>query len=105
MRSARVVSPPDIPFFILFFTLGGFLTVLLTVGFWEWSGLASLGVAYLIFVAPVLTAFLSWLLRVQRSLSKFHACAFYVSIAYTFLIVLGVPWAFVFYSLRRSPHR
>jgi hypothetical protein len=33
MRSAMIVSPPIIPFFILFFTLGGCLTVLLTAWF------------------------------------------------------------------------
>jgi hypothetical protein len=38
MKSANVVSPPNVPFFILFFTLGGCLTVLLTAWFWEWSG-------------------------------------------------------------------
>ena len=95
MRSANVISPPDVPFFILFFTLGGCLTVLLTAWFWEWSGLASLGVLYLIFIAPALTAWLAWRLRVQRALSKFHACAFYICVAYTCLIVIGVPWAYV----------
>jgi hypothetical protein len=94
MRSAMVVSPPIIPFFILFFTLGGCLTVLLTAWFWEWSGLASLGMVYLIFIAPVLTAFMSWRLRIQRTLSRFHACAFYLGMAYTCLIAIGVPLAF-----------
>jgi hypothetical protein len=93
MRNVNVVSPPEIPFFILFFTLGGCLTVLLTVWFWEWSGLASLGVFYLIFIAPALTAFFSWRLRVDRTRSKFHAWAFYLSVAYTCLIVVGVPLA------------
>jgi hypothetical protein len=55
-----VVSPPVVPFFVLFFTLGGWLLVLLTAWFSEWSGLASLGMSYLIFIAPVLTAVLSW---------------------------------------------
>jgi hypothetical protein len=34
------------------YTLGGCLTVLLTAWFWEWSGLAALGMLYLIFIAP-----------------------------------------------------
>jgi hypothetical protein len=88
-----VVSPPAVPFFVLFFTLGGWLLVLLTAWFWEWSGLASLGMLYLIFIAPVLTAVLSWRLRAQRNLSKFHTCAFYLSGAYTCFIVVGVPVA------------
>jgi hypothetical protein len=71
------------------------LTVLLTAWFWEWSGLAALGMLYLIFIAPALTAWLAWQLRVQRTLSKFHACAFYICVAYTCLIVIGVPWAYI----------
>ena len=95
MRNARLVSSPVVPFFILFFTLGGWLTVLLTVWFWEWSGMASLGMLYLVLVAPVLTAFMSWRLRHQRSLSGFHAWAFYLSMACTCLVVVGVPVAYV----------
>jgi hypothetical protein len=95
MRSAMVVSPPVVPYFILFFTLGGWLTVLLTVWFWEWSGMASLGMLYLILVAPILTAFMSWRLRLQRTLSRFHAWAFYLSMACTCLVVVGVPVAYV----------
>ena len=90
-----VVSPPIIPYVILFFTLGGWLTVLLTVCFWEWSGLASLGMLYLILVAPLLTAFMSWHLRLERRLSRFHAWAFYLSMASTFLVVIAVPVAYI----------
>jgi hypothetical protein len=95
MRSAMVVSPPVVPYFILFFTLGGWLTVLLTVWFWEWSGMASLGMLYLILVAPILTAFMSWRLRIQRKLSRFHAWAFYLSTACTCVVVVGVPVSYV----------
>jgi hypothetical protein len=93
MRSARIVLPPTIPFFILFFTLGGWLLVLLTVWIWEWSGMASIGMIYLILVAPVLTAVMFWKLRSQRTLSAFHRCAFVLSGAYTCLIIVAVPLA------------
>ena len=71
MRSTKVVSAPELPFFILFFTSGGWLLVLLTVWFWEWSGLASIGMLYLILIAPVLTALMAWRLRSYRTLSGF----------------------------------
>jgi hypothetical protein len=93
MRSEDVVSPPVIPFFILFFTFGGWLQVLLTAWLWEWSGLASIGMLYLIFIAPVITAVMSWRLRSTRALSAFHRWAFFVNGAYTCVIVIGVPVA------------
>jgi len=93
MRSEGVVSPPEIPFFILFFTFGGWLQVLLTAWLWEWSGLASMGMLYLIFIAPVITAVMSWRLRSTLGLSAFHRWAFFVNGAYTCAIVIGVPVA------------
>jgi hypothetical protein len=93
MRSTKVVSAPELPFFILFFTSGGWLLVLLTVWFWEWSGLASIGMLYLILIAPVLTALMAWRLRSYHTLSGFHRCACFVSGAYTCAIAFGVPVA------------
>ena len=69
MSAARIDSPPTVPFFVLFFTLGGWVLVLLTAWLWEWSGLASLGMIYLLLVAPVLTGVMPWKLRSQRTLS------------------------------------
>ena len=93
MRLTGVPSPPVFPFFILFFTFGGWLQVLLTAQFWEWSGMASLGVLYLILIAPFLTAFLSRQLWRRRALSRFHKFAFLLSAAYTCLIAVGLPLA------------
>ena len=69
MVAARIDSPPTVPFSVLFFTLGGWVLVLLTAWLWEWSGLASLGMIYLLLVAPVLTGVMPWKLRSQRTLS------------------------------------
>jgi hypothetical protein len=93
MRSASIPSPPVVPYFILFATLGGWLLVLLTAYFWQWSGMASLGMIYLIIVAPFLTAVLAWKLRYQRALSVFHRCAFIGNIAYPCLIFASLVWA------------
>jgi hypothetical protein len=93
MRRIGVASPPALAYFILFFTLGGWLQVLLTAWLWEWSGLASLGVFYLIFIAPFLTAFIAWRLRLQRTVSTFHKCAFLLCGLYSCLIAVGLPVA------------
>ena len=38
--------------FIIFFCWGGLLIVTLTSLFWQWSGMASLGFGFLLFIAP-----------------------------------------------------
>jgi hypothetical protein len=91
MRRARVDSPPTVPFFILFFTFGGWLLVLLTAWLWEWSGMASIGMIYLLLIAPVLTGIVFWRLRSQRTLSGFHRCAFLLSGAYICFVIVAVP--------------
>ena len=93
MRRIGVVSPPTLAYFILFFTLGGWCQVLLTAWFWEWSGMASLGTFYLIFIAPFLTALMAWRLRFRRAASTFHTCAFLLCGLYSCLIAAGLPVA------------
>ena len=85
------MSPPTIPFFILFATFGGWLLVVLTAWLWEWSGMSSIGMIYLILVAPVVTTVMFWNLRSQRTLSAFHRCAFVLSGTYTGFIIIAVP--------------
>jgi hypothetical protein len=87
MRRLQIQSPPLFSYFILFATFGGWLMVLLTTLFWEWSGMASLGVFYLILVAPIVTGALALNLRHRRAISGFHRGAFVASIGYTGLIL------------------
>jgi hypothetical protein len=97
MWRAQIESPPFFSFFILFATFGGWLMVLLTALFWEWSGMASLGVCFLAFVAPFVTAVLAWSLRQRRALSAFHKSAFYLSVGYSGmmfpLVLCWIGWA------------
>jgi hypothetical protein len=90
MWRMQIASPPFLSYFILFATFGGWLMVLLTALFWEWSGMASLGVFYLVLIAPFLTAFLAWKLNGRRALSGFHQSAFVASISYSCLIVVAI---------------
>jgi len=93
MRLAGIPDPPFVSYFILFATFGGWLVVALTALFWEWSGMASLGVFYLVFAAPCITGVLAWRLRQRRPLSAFHRGAFFTSAIYSGLIVvLDVVW-------------
>src|SRR5262245_48440923 len=76
MIEAGIPKPPIVPFFILFATYGGWLIVGLTFLLWYWSGMATLGLAYLVFIAPIVMLALTVLLYKRRNLSPFHFGAF-----------------------------
>lgn len=91
MRAAQIERPPMIPLFIIFATYGGWVIMVLTVLFWYWSGMALLGLIYLIFIAPVVMIVLAALLYRQRRLSRYHFGSFIASGIYPcFLAVLAL---------------
>ena len=99
MSRAQIPSPPYFSCFVLFGTFGGWLLVLLTALFWEWSGIASIGVFGLVLVAPFVTAALALSLRTRRALSRFHRSAFAASVGYSglmFVAVLGWLGVWIF---------
>jgi hypothetical protein len=82
MKSDNIIHPPILEFFIIFATYGGLLLVMLTSIFWKWSGLASLGIFYLILGAPILLGFIAYQQFQKRKISKYHNWAFQTSILY-----------------------
>jgi hypothetical protein len=100
MQRANIQSPPGVQYALLFLTYGGWLLVLLTSLFWEWSGMASLGVFYLVLAAPFIMAGAAFSLRRSYGLSVFHRVAFISSIVYSALavIALGVSLAVHFFA-------
>jgi hypothetical protein len=90
MRQTQIQSPPFFAYFILFATFGGWLMVCLTTLFWKWSGMASLGVFFLILVAPFVTAGAAFNLRSRRVISRFHWSAYAASIAYSALTLTAL---------------
>jgi hypothetical protein len=101
MRRTHIQSPPFFHIFILFVTYGGWLMVFLTALCWEWSGMASLGVVYLVLIAPFVTAGVAFNLRGCHTLSVFHRLAYIASAVYSGLMVatLGV-WAGIHFFAR-----
>jgi len=94
MRRTRVPSPAFVSFFLLFAILGGWLMVFLTGLFWVWSGMASRGTAFLLVVAPFLTAGIAIGLPKRRNLSPFHRSAYVANIAYSCLALPALGWLF-----------
>jgi hypothetical protein len=87
MLQRQIERPPIVPLFIIFETYGGLLMVVLTVLFWRWSGMASLGVFYLVLVAPIATTVLAVMLFRQRRLSPYHFGSFIASGIYPCVVV------------------
>ena len=82
MLERQIERPPVVPLFIIFATYGGLLVVVLTVLFLRWSGMASLGVFYLVLVAPI-----AMMLFRQRRLSPYHFGSFIASGIYPCVVV------------------
>ena len=97
MLEQQIERPPVIPLFIIFATYGGLLVVVLTVLFWRWSGMASLGLFYLVLVAPIAMTVLAIILYRQRRLSSYHFASFVASGVYPCLIVPTVVFYRVLY--------
>lgn len=76
--------------FAVFVTYGGWLLVALTSLFWYWSGLASLGAAYLFLLAPLIMPAVAFLTRNDRRLSRVHAAIFWTAASYVPLLCLGL---------------
>lgn len=85
VRASRVF-PAQI--FLLFVCYGGVVLVLLTSLFWQWSGMASLGVFFLLLAAPVLLFPVLLSLWKQKNQSSAHRAAFRACAGYYILLVV-----------------
>lgn len=89
MRRLQIEDAPVMDLFIVFFTYGGLLLVVMTVLFWYWSAMASLGAVYLILVAPVLLGIIAVNQNSQKEKSVFHRYTRLAAIRY-FIIAPAV---------------
>jgi hypothetical protein len=91
IRAAGIERPPIIRLFVILATYGGCVMVILTRLFWYWSGMAILGLIYLIFIAPIVMTVFAVTLYRQRGLSRYHLGLFIASSMYPCLLgVLAV---------------
>lgn len=99
MLLAKIEEPPVVLLFILFATYGGMIVAILTALFWHWSGMATLGLAYLLLAAPIVTLALAIPLYRRRRLSGYHAAAFWMSAGYVPCLFLLGAARVVYYGL------
>jgi len=88
MRRRAIPEPPVISLFALFFLNGSLLLVVLTALFWHWSGLASLGAAFLVLVGPVMAVVLLVKGLRTSTISPFHQAVPIMSVAFMVALVV-----------------
>ena len=99
VRIARQIASAGEPawvglvYFALFVCWGGALLVVLTGLLWSWSGMASLGMFFLVLAAgPAFLLLTLWLLR-HRRLSSWRAGAFWGSASFAALwLAFAIPF-------------
>jgi hypothetical protein len=85
MDRENVPDQPVAELFIIFSTYGGLLLVVLTALFWKWSGMASLGLFYLLLIAPVIMGVISYRHRATKGTSKYHRLTYNLGLLYFFI--------------------
>jgi len=82
MKNENIQKAPTLELFVVFATYGALLIVVLTKLFWNWSGMASLGVFYLVLVAPIMMGVISYRNRKIKMNTKYHKWIYSSGILY-----------------------
>lgn len=82
IRGAALPRVLEVRLFLLSFTYGGWLMVVLTGLFWFWSGVASLTMVYLLLIAPFPMLWTAVKSFPERNRSTLHRVIFWASALY-----------------------
>ena len=88
IKSEKIQDALIIEFFIIFVNYGGFILVVLTAFFWHWSGMASLGIFYLIFVAPITMCIIVYRHHREKTISNYHKWAYVLGLIYVIIVLV-----------------
>lgn len=100
MKREQVPAPPKLTWFALFYICGGLLTMILSAIFCQWSGMASLGFFFLLFVAPFICGLIAWRHRHNDGLSVYHRLARRMALGYLIGEVLLVAASIIVFIVR-----
>jgi hypothetical protein len=91
MKVEQLENPSFKELFLIFATYGGLLLVTLTTLFWKWSGMASLGIFYLILIAPIIMGVIAFRNSKKQNESIYHKWIYRVSLLYFLIapIIIG----------------
>jgi hypothetical protein len=87
MFERQIENPPVFSLFIIFATWGSLLVLILTRFFLYWSGMSTVGLLYLVFLAPIVMFAIAVRCYLERKLSRFHMGALVASISYIPVLV------------------
>lgn len=87
MRKEGIEVVPLVSLAIIFFNYGGIVLILLTSIFWYWSGMASLGLFYLLLVAPITMIIIAAKYYRKRKMSTYFKWIFRSALLY----IIAIP--------------
>ncbi len=92
MRREQMPHAPKMSLFALFLIYGGLLMTMFTGVFGEWSGMGSLGLIFLLFIAPLICGAILFRHRHNTQVSKYHRILFNMASGYLIgeAVVIGI---------------
>lgn len=94
----NITNAPIIELFAIFATYGGLLLVILTTFFWQWSGMASVGIFYLILGAPFVMGYILYRHRETKDFSRYHKYIYKAGQLYFVIAPLTIGLLFLIVS-------
>ncbi|MDT3739259.1 MAG: hypothetical protein RO257_07120 [Candidatus Kapabacteria bacterium] len=94
MRKENLSKSTTYEIFAIFINYGGLVLVTLTTFFWKWSGLSSLGIFYLILIAPIVMGIIAFKNNKYKDKSIYYnriykaGVLYYVIAPLTFFILI-----------------
>lgn len=82
IKRENVKNPPNIALFLVFLNYGMFLLLILTALFWYWSGMATLGLLFVLFISPLIMLGIAIYYFNSQKASKYHKAVFYLALMY-----------------------
>jgi hypothetical protein len=82
MEREQITAPPVVGYAWLFFCVGGWLLIGLTKTLWYWSGMATLGLFFLIFASPSVTLMILLIQGKHANQSVYHRFGFWATLVY-----------------------
>lgn len=99
MKNQGIKLIPWLSWLILFINYGGLLLVSLTSIFWTWSGMASIGVMYLVIIAPLLMSSIAFEMRIKKNDNVYNRRLFRLALLYLLIMPLVLYFLFIFESI------
>ena len=98
IKKIKIETDFNFHLLLTFVTYGGLLLTILTTVFLKWSGLASLGVFYLIIVAPIVMGAIAYKNYKYKEASIYYKWIYRLGLIYPFLIILLMLLALMFFD-------